>query len=187
MVATEAPASLHATAPKKQRPAPGYSGMLPIRPDMLSFVRWRENLAPDQPIQLPGHGAIANYLSDLIDFGKSLYFPNANRIAPENPLLTARLKFHAAPGLLDETFFEYADLVAYYFNEYLYKHWLDSQATFIGSAMFYAPRLDAKDVLSDYMRQTGVDEFREQDADIKAYYRLRLSRHQVTPKRKSGG
>jgi hypothetical protein len=179
---------LEATVPKATtyRPSPGYSGMLQVRPDMLAFVRWRENLLPDQPIQLPGHGAISNYLSDLIDFGKSMYFPGANRIAPDNAMLTARLKFHAAPGLIDCSFFEYADLVAHYFNQYLYKHWLDSQATFIGAATFYSPKLDSKDILSDYMRQSGVDEYREQDADIKAYYRLRLSRGQVTPKVKRG-
>ncbi len=169
------------------RPVPGYSGMLPVRHDMLAFICWRENLSPDQPISLPGHGAIANYLTDLIAFGKSMYFPGANRIAPDNALLSARLKFHAAPGLIDSSFFEYADLVAYYFNEFLYKHWLDSQATFIGGAILYSPKLDSKDVLADFMRQSGVDEFREQDADIKAYYRLRLSRRQVTPKSKRGG
>ena len=166
------------------RPAPGFKGMIPVRPDMLNFIRWRENIAPDQPLQLPGHGAIGNYLAGLIEFAKSMYFPGANRIAPDNALLTARLQFHAAPGLIDSTFFEYADLVAFFFNDYMYKHWLDSQATFIGSAIFYAPKMDSKDVLADFMRQTGVDEFREHDADIKAYYRLRLSRHQVCPKRK---
>lgn len=162
----------------------GYSGMLPIRPDLLAFIQWRENIAPGEALQLPGHGAISNYLSSLITFGKSMYFPGANRMAPDNEALTARLKFQAAPGLIDCSFFEYADLVAFAFNEYLYKHWIDSLATYIQSAMLYNQKLDAKDLLADYMRQTGVDSYREMDADIKAYYRLRLSRGQVTPKRK---
>ncbi len=161
-----------------------YTGMLPIRPDMLAFIRWRENLEPDQPLSLPGSGAISTQLAAIIEFGKSMYFPGANRLAPENEDLTARLKFVADPGLIDCSFFEYADLVAHYFNRYLYKYWLDSMATFVQSATFYNPKLDSKDVLADFQRQTGVDTFREHDADIKAFYRLRLSRNQVTPRRK---
>lgn len=164
-----------------------FTGMIPVRPDMLAFVRWRENLAESAPLRVPGTGAISQYLYDLICFGKSMYFPGANRLAPECDDLSARLKFEAEPGLIDSSFFEYADLVAYYFNQYLYKNWLDSAATFVGAATLYCKGLDSKDVLADYQRQTGVDAHRELDADIKAYYRLRLARGLVTPRRKSGG
>ena len=170
--------------PKNPKVLNGTVGMIPIRPDMLAFVQFRENILPGEPIAIPGHGAIARYLVTLIEFGKSMYFPGANRIAPENDALTARLKFVAAPGIIDDHFWEYADLIAYYFNDYLYQHWLDSTATFVGAATFYSPRLDSKEVLADFMRQTNMENHREQDADIKAYYRLRLSRNLVVPKRK---
>lgn len=163
-----------------------YAGMLPIRPDMLAFIHWRENLQPGEPLLLPGSGAISNHLASIIEFGKSMYFPGANRIAPDNAELTAKLKFSAAPGLIDCSFFEYADLVAYYFNQFIVKHYLDSLATFVQAATFYNERLDSKDVLADFQRQTGVDMHREHDADIKAYYRLRLSRRMVTPRHKRG-
>lgn len=178
--------SFNITSPIKRRHVAEYSGMLPVRPDMLAFIQWRENIAPGQAIRLPGHGAISTQLANIIEFGKYMYFPGANRMAPENEDLTAKLKFVADPGLIDCSFFEYADLVAHYFNQYLYKYWLDCMATFVQSAVFYAPGLDSKDILSDFQRQTGVDMYREFDADIKAYYRLRLSRNQVTPRRKSG-
>ena len=168
-----------------KRQPKGVYGYLPIRPDLLKFIQWRENLAPDQALEVPGKGQISHYLATLIDFGKSLYFPGANRESREHPEHSAKLKFIAKPGLIDYTFFEYADKVAECFNVFLYHAWLEEQSRYVSIAVNYSAKLDAKDALEELRLASGMDDFRDSDADIKAYYRLRLHRGQVKPRPRS--
>lgn len=166
---------------------PAVQGYIPIRPDLLQFVRWRENLSPspDSALRLPGQGAICNYLTDLIQFGRSLYLP-ATAIERE-PLelsgLTARLRFECAAGFMDESFFEYADLVAHYFNDFLHQQWKEEVDRWTAACTYSNPRLDRKDAIADLHRISGMDDFREVDSDIRANHRLRDYRQLVRHRR----
>jgi hypothetical protein len=160
----------------------GVKGYLPMRPDLLHFVQFRENLAPDEPLLIPGKGFFSNYLAELIEFGKCMYFPGAVRMAPENPALTGKLRFIASPGLLDETFFEYADQVAARFNKVVYHALLEDEVRYVQVATTYDTALDAREALEHFRISTKMDHYRESDADIKANYRLRLSRGLVRHK-----
>ena len=165
------------------------SGQIPIRPDLLQFVRWRENLAPDQPLSLPGHGAIATYITDLIAFARSLCPPEKAGGEPGVDVdrvhivqLTARLRFEARPGLLDESFFLYADLVAYYFNNFLAQHWREQVDAWSSVACFYTG-MDRKDAITDLYEVSGMAVFREVDSEIKSDYRPRAHRKLIMRRR----
>lgn len=162
----------------------GVYGYLPIRPDMLQFLRWRENLPPAEPLLLPGHGGIAAYLTGLIEMGKALYFPDSHRAAPDLADCISKLRFRAAPGLVDESFFLYAEWVAYVFNRFLYNLYVDEGCFYVAVAQSYAPaRLEFKDALYHFHSESGVNDYREFDADIKSTYRLRDHRGQVKRRR----
>lgn len=160
-------------------------GYIPIRPDHLRFVQWRENLQePNTALRLPGQGAICNYLTDLIQFGRSIYLPAfaTEREPLELPCLTARLYFTASPGFLDHTFFEYADLVAYYFDQFLHNHWKEEVDRWTAAVLYCEPRTDRKDAIAELHRISGMEHFREVEADIKANYRIRDYRNVVRRK-----
>jgi hypothetical protein len=40
-------------------------GFIPMRPDLLRFIQWRENLEPDEYLPLPGKGFFSAYLTNL--------------------------------------------------------------------------------------------------------------------------
>lgn len=165
---------------------PAVQGYIPISPDLLQFVRWREHLAAaDTPLRLPGQGAICNYLTDLIQFGRSLYIPAMpiEREPLELSRLTARLRFECSPGFLDESFFEYADLVAHYFNEFLRQQWKEEVERWTAACIYSNPRLDRKDAIAELHRISGMDDFREVDSDIRANHRLRDHRNLVICRR----
>lgn len=159
------------------------TGQIPIRPDLLQFVRWRENLAPDQPLPLPGHGAICNYLTDLISLARTLCPSqhaapgiDVERVNVEQ--YTARLRFEARIGLIDESFFLYADLVAYYFNQFLAQHWREQVDAWSSVACYYI-KIDRKDAIRDLHEISGMDGYRELDTDIRTDHRLRAFRNLV--------
>jgi hypothetical protein len=157
-------------------------GMLPMRPDLLRFVQWRENLEASDYLTIPGKGFFSTYLANMIELAKSMYFPGAIRESRDNDDYTAKLRFEAAPGLLDSTFFEYAHLIAIGFNNIVYQALLEEQCRYVGIAQTYSPGLDAKEALEHFRISSGLDEVRESDADIKATYRLRLHRGLVRPR-----
>jgi len=164
---------------------PAVQGYIPIRPDHLCFVQWRENL-PDKTtaLRLPGQGAICNYLTDLIRFGRSIYLPAfaIEREPLELPELTARLHFTAATGFIDHTFFEYADQVAYYFDSFLANQWKEEVDRWTAAVLYCEPRTDRKDAIAELHRISGMENFREVEADIKANYRIRDYRNVVRRK-----
>lgn len=166
--------------------APALQGYIPIRPDLLQFVRWRENLTDIYtPIRLPGQGSICNYLTDLIQFGRSLYLPaiELHREPLDLTGLTSRLRFECAPGFIDESFFQYADLVAFYFNDFLHQQWKEEVERWAAACLHSNPRLDRKDAIADLHRLSGMDDFREVESDIRANHRLRCYRHAVVHRR----
>lgn len=151
-------------------------GFIPMRPDLLRFIQWRENLEPDEYLPLPGKGFFSAYLTNMIELAQSMYFPGAVREARDRDEYSARLKFEAAPGLIDSTFFEYSPLITEKFNNVVYQALLEEQVRYVSIACEYTPHLDKKEALEHFRITTGLDEFRESDADIKASYRLRLHR-----------
>lgn len=157
-------------------------GYIPIRPDLLQFVVWRENL-PDKsaPLRLPGQGAICNYLTDLIEFGRSIYLPafTIEREPLELSGLTARLRFECAPGFLDESFFQYADLVAFYFNEFLHQQWKETAELWASVALRYNPAYHRKDAIADLHEVSGIGDLREWESDIRANRRFRDYRNTI--------
>lgn len=162
-------------------------GYIPIRPDLHQFLRWRENLPsdPTTALRLPGQGAICNYLTDLIQFGRTIYHPQL--APPREPLyltgLTDRLRFECAPGFIDESFFEYADLVAHYFNIFLQNHWKEEVDRWSAACCYSNPQLDRKDAIADLHRISGMEYYREVEADIRANHRFRDYRNLVKHRR----
>lgn len=169
----------HAPSPKPIR------GHIPIRPDLLQFVVWRENLPQKtDPLRLPGHGAICNYLTDLIQFGRTIHLPLLN--IEREPLLleglTERLRFECAAGFLDESFFQYADLVAHYFNDFLRHQWKEEVDRWCAAIHYCDPKRDRKQAIADLHLLAGMDGFREVESDIRADHRFRDYRGLVEKK-----
>lgn len=161
-------------------------GHIPISPDLLQFVMWRENLPThDTPVRLPGQGAICAYLSDLIAFGATIYSPlfAVEREPVDNMKLTARLRFECSPGLVDCSFWEYSDLIAHYFSVFLAQQWKEEVDRWAASATYFNPRMDRKDAIAEIMRISGMDQFREVETVIRADHRFRDYRNLVTHRR----
>lgn len=153
---------------------------------MLQFVRWRENLPSlESPLDLPGQGAVCNYLTDLIHIAATLYSPcTATAREPVNlEGYAARLHFTASRSIIDESFFDYADLVAHYFNAFLHNLWKEEVDRWTTVACLYSPGTDRKDAIADLHRHSGIEYYRELDADIRANHRFRDYRHLVAKRR----
>lgn len=164
---------------------PGVKGYIAIRPAMLQFLRWRENLQPGDALILPGKGAISIYLSELIAFARTLYNPANPLEVPDLPDYTARLHFQCAGAFIDESFFDYAALVSVYFNTFLYHLWLDEVDRYRAVAIVYSrDRLDGQDAIADLLRISGMEYFDELDTAIKRNYRLRDLRGMVHNRRR---
>jgi len=164
-------------------------GYIPIRPDLLQFVIWRENL-PEKtaPLVLPGQGAICAFLGELIQFARIVYQPifDIEREPIKLSGLTARLHFECAPGYMDESFFQYADLVAFYFNAFLLQQWKEQVEMWTTACLYYDPHHDRKEALCDLHRLSGMEHVRDYTSDIRASHRFRDSRRLVARKRIKG-
>ena len=166
----------HRTHASSQKPVHGY---IPIRPDLLQFVLWRENL-PEKtsPLCLPGQGAICNYLSDLMQFARATYSPLFS--VEREPLaltgLTARLYFECSPGFVDESFFQYADLIAQSFNDFLHQHWKEVVDIWATACLYYDPKHHRKEAIADLHTLSRMGDLREWESDIRADHRFRAHR-----------
>ena len=155
-------------------------GVLPIRPDLLKYVYFKENLPVGAPLELPGLGVIRGELHNLIAFGHGVFSPFTCERAEESlDPLSARLPFVLHSAVYHD-FFQYADHVAYYFNRFLQRLRMDDLTLRYQIAQELG--VAGKDYISDIV--TGLDfaEQKEFDAIIKAGYRLRKQRAQIVAK-----
>ncbi len=161
-------------------------GYIPIRPDLLQFVVWRENL-PEKttPLVLPGQGAICAFLGELIQFARIVYQPmfEIEREPLDLPHLSERLRFECAPGFIDESFFRYADLIAHFFNDFLHQQWKEEVEIWVEACLHCAPHTDRKEAIAQLHEKSGVGHLREWDSEIRANHRFRTHRGKVARKR----
>lgn len=155
-------------------------GHLPIRPDLLKYVYFKENLPEGAPLELPGLGVVRGELHNLIAFGHGVYSPFTLE-RPEETLapLCARLPFVLHTATYHD-FFEYADHVAYHFSRFLQRLRMDD----LTLRYMVAQELGVagKDYIDSIVSSLDFQEQKEFDAIIKGSYRLRTQRAQVVCK-----
>lgn len=170
-------ATANAAAPPTRSTArPVVFGQLPIQPGLLHFVRWKERLAPDAPLVLPGRGIIASNLYILFAFGLDL-MPESYEMG--EPLLfdkmTARLPFTIAGCLAHHDVFQFAERVALYMNDVLY----DQLQEEIYIRVLHGKELgiDGHTTIQEFARRTGLDEYFDIETIYRSQGRLRSYRH----------
>lgn len=162
---------------------PVVHGYLPIQPGLLHFVRWKERLAPDQPLLLPGKGVIASNLYILFAFGLEFmpdnYEPNP---AARVEHFTARLPFQIQGCLANTDVFHFAERVALYFNDSLYDQL--QEEIFIRVLCGLEAKVDGQTTIQQFAARTGLDEYFDIEAIYRSQGRLRQYRH-LSIKKKS--
>lgn len=161
---------------------PCVHGFLPIQPGLLHFVRWKERLAPDQPLLLPGKGVIASNLYLLFAFGLDLMpesYEASDTLRVEH--FTARLPFQIQGCLATTDVFHFAERVALYFNEALYDQL--HEEIYIRVLCGLETKVNGQTTIQNFAASTGLDEYFDIEAIYRSQGRLRQYRHLSIKKR----
>lgn len=155
---------------------PTITGQLPIQPGLLHFVRWKERLAPDQPLQLPGRGVIASNLYILFAFGLDL-MPDTyeSKETARIETFTERLPFQISGCLATHDVFHFADRVALYMNDVLYDQF--QEEIFVRVLAGKEAGVEAQTTIQSFAVRTGLDAYFDIEAIYRSQGRLRAYRH----------
>lgn len=150
----------------------GTTGSIKVRPYLAAYTRWRENLAPDQPLLVPGCSPIALAL-DLCLTNKTTYLASRAVGLPDEKY-GARLRYTVAGSRDRDGFLFVTDAMALRFNSFL----LHDLHNLLADRIFRAVADGGSEKLTllGFMREVGIEELVEYDALKKANYRLRTHR-----------
>lgn len=149
------------------------TGSIPIRPHLLKYVCWNENIKIGEAIDLKGGGNIAFILQMLLrgklesisyddrqsvgkDYTQSLYY-----VYPLRHLNEGRI-------FIDEK----AILI---FNQFLHKHFHETLNVLIIQNQKYGIKIESS--IKDFMDMLGIEDEIEYDSLKKANFRLRIARN----------
>lgn len=151
-----------------------------VRPYLLAYAEWRENLEPGQPIVIPGCSPIAVAL-DLCLTNKSTYLASRARFIPPEKF-TRRLYYTISGSRSRDGFLFVTDAMMLRFNSFilhaLHNDLADRIFRVLGEGVDDGQQVRgrAKAVMLEFMTECGIDELVEYDALAKANYRLRTHR-----------
>lgn len=145
-------------------------GHLPIRPHLLRYVEWREGLPPGQALAVPGPSIIAVTLNLILVSKTNMLLSGRCRDA-KLAQCSARLRYQVTGRRYWRDHIFVADDSALAFGDFL-------------TALLHQDLLDLiiagqrerrleKDVIVQFMLDTGLDDFMEFDALKQAQFRYR--------------
>jgi len=145
-------------------------GHLPIRPHLLRYVEWREGLSPGHPVVVPGPSIIAVTLNLILVSKSALLLCSRTREACLAKC-SARLRYQVTGRRYWHNHIFVTDDSALAFGEFL-------------TALLHQDLLDLiiagqrerrleKEVIVQFMLDTGLDDFIEFDALKQAQFRYR--------------
>lgn len=162
--------------PSSALPIHHHHGILPIKPALLEFVRYRENLSGAASLILvPGLGPIAAAI-DMVLVSADEYL--ASRPMQRVEAYTARLHYEITdlPHLHERRVYV-NDTGAVLFNRFLEQLMRDDQYWRILKAKERG--VQEKNTIAEFLDETNLNEFLELDTEKKGQYRLR--RHRGIP------
>ncbi len=155
-------------------------GHIRVKPYLAAYVRWRENLAPQQPLIVPGCSPIAIAL-DLCLTNKTTYLAarpsSASAKQPEE-----KLPYLVTGSRSQNGFVFITEAMSARFNSFLHHSLHNDLADRIfrelgaGVEAESALRGRVKQTILRFMAEAGIDPLVDYDAIAKANYRLRTSR-----------
>lgn len=151
-------------------------GHIAVRPYVLEYIRWREHLTGDMPLQLPGKTPFASFLSAQFSFcvlfHSEGFFPPPP--APALAGFTERLVFECRGALATEHIFQLINHVAAKLDAFCYDLLYDDlirEIIFGKHAKFHE-----KTIVENFLRERNLEDHIQWDAAIKAVYRVRQGR-----------
>lgn len=150
---------------------PHLLGGMPIRPHLLRFIQFRENLHGRDPLTVPGMSPLSVALGWQICKKKAYYADPVDALYRTH---TAVLRFQVSPSMYSDNLrFVSASGVRRY-EEFVSRCLTDHMLFLFTQAK--AQRRPGKDVIEEFLLQSGLDDFIDFDAAKKAVFRLRVHR-----------
>lgn len=152
-------------------PRPHLVSATPIRPHLLRYIQYRENLHGRQPLPVPGMSPLSIALGWHICKKKAYYLDPLDDLYRSH---TSTLYFEVTPSMFaqNQRFVSATGLRRY--EEFVSRSLTDHLLLLMLLAK--AQRRAGKEVIEDFLRQSGLDDFIDFDAAKKAVFRLRAHR-----------
>jgi hypothetical protein len=154
------------------------SGYMPVRPKVLRFVEWRENLTYGQPLELPGKSPICMFLqSQMLLAFRTIDIPALRR---HNPFpvsvekLGERLHLVLRGHYANPDIFLLLPEIARNFDTFLPS--LISEEVLSRTQIGFQFGLSGQMIIDEFLTEVGLDDLIESDAMIKDQFRFRARR-----------